>query len=159
VRRWIWFSVRLGISAGITSGVIIGVVAGIGGSVFTSTLSDLATFAISAFWLLLLALPLIYGRNVAVIAGTDSAKGQLGAQITTITLIAWLPAYLSAVVAFMIPVVMVPVVLNKGVTFDNAAHWYDQVYTPILNGPVLWVGAATIIGFAAVAYVTRRSVQ
>jgi hypothetical protein len=148
--------IRLGFSAGLVCGLVIGLVGGLGGSIFTSTLPDLATFAIGTFWLLLLALPLLYARNLSlfetIVNATNPADPARRGWIGVVTAIAWLPAYLASVVAFMIPVVMAPFVLNKGVTFDNAAHWYDQVYTPLLNGPVIWVGIATIFGFAAVAY-------
>lgn len=154
--RWFWFSVRLGLSTGITSGAIAGLVAGLGGSVVTNTLPELATFAAGVFWLLLPGLPLVYGRNLALLGAMVNAREQVQTRIAPITVIAWLPAYLSCVVAYMIPVVVVPIVLNKGVSFDTSAGWYDRVYTALLNGPVALCGIATLAGFAAVSYFSRQ---
>ena len=136
--------------------MLIGLIAGLGGSVFTSTLPDLATFAVGVFWLLLVGLPLVYLRNLTVVGAVADSAEYVHTQIIPITVIAWLPAYLSAVVAFMIPVVIVPFVFNKGVSFNTSASWYDQVYTRLLNGPAVLVGIATMIGFAAVAYLLRQ---
>jgi hypothetical protein len=155
VLRWVWFSVRLGLSTGITGGAIVGLIAGLGGSVFTSTLPDLANFAVGAFWLVLPGLPLVYRRNLAVLEAMVNAGELFRARTSPMTMIAWLLAYVSCVVAFMIPVVIVPIVLNKGVSVDTSARWYDQVYTALLAGPVVLAGIATLFGFAAVAYFSR----
>src|SRR5919206_2161456 len=133
---WVWFSVRLGVKAGIISGVIVGLIAGLGGWAFTSTLPDLTTYAVGGFWLVLLGLPLVYGLNLALLVATAGARGPVWAWIVPMTALAWLPAYGSCFVSFMIPVLVVPIVANRGVNFDTSAQWYDQVETALLNGPV-----------------------
>ncbi len=154
--RTVWFSIRLGLNAGISSGAIIGLIAGLGGSAFTKTLSDLASFAAGAFWLLLLALPLVYARNLSMVATMADATEYVRARIIPITMIAWLVAYLSSVVAFMIPVVIVPLVFNKGVNLNTSVSWYDQVYSRLLAGPAVLVAIGTAIGFTAVVYLLRQ---
>ena len=155
---WLGIGVRLGLRVGILGGVIAGLVAGLGGILFIGTLPDLLVFATDVFWILVLLLPVVYWLTLlALMATSDATRTGIRTHSYRLTAISWLPAYLACVVAFMIPVVIVPVVFNRGVTLNTAAHWYDQVFTQLSGGPVLWVGLATLIGFGACLLYTSPS--
>jgi hypothetical protein len=154
VIRWLWLGIRLGVSAGILSGLIVGLIAGLGGSLLTGSLPDVAAFAVSAFWLVLVILPLVYYLQTRV--GQSDA---LYDHRYLVTAAAWPPAFLMSLVSFMMPVIMSPLILGRGVTFENSANWYNQVYTPLLGGPALLVGIITLIAFAVVARLLRPSIK
>jgi hypothetical protein len=147
---WLWLGIRLGVKAGILSGLIAGLIAGLGGSLLTGSLPDLAAFAVSAFWLVLVILPLVYTLQARV-----GQSDGLYDHRTLVTAVAWPSAFVMSLVCFMMPVVMSPLLLGRGVTLENSADWYNQVYSPLLGGPAFLVGIATLIAFAVIARLIR----
>src|ERR1700709_269446 len=107
--RWLWVALRRGASVGILAGAIVGLIAGVGGSLFTGSLLALAGLGATVFLLFAVLLPLVF--YVSLVNSPASAQ-----QAQVLAAISWLPAYVFGVVAFMMPVVMAPFVLGKGVT-------------------------------------------
>lgn len=102
---------------------------------------------------MLLVLPLVYALSYAgYLPGIDQQRG-LRDHRYTLTAVAWLSAFLTSIIAFMMPVVMAPLLMGRGVTIENSADWYNQVYTPLLGWRVVPVAIGTVIGFAVVAAV------
>ncbi|MDZ4767280.1 MAG: hypothetical protein SGI73_22285 [Chloroflexota bacterium] len=142
--RWVWFVLRAGARVGIIAGTIVGLIAGFGGSLLTSSLADNATLAATIFLLLMILLPVVF--YVSLLGNPSPAK-----QVQVRAAIAWLPAILLGVVVFMMPIVIVPLVLNKGVTFENSSDWYAQVYDTLGIGRVLLVAVVSAVGFVLAA--------
>src|SRR5262249_44026730 len=115
-----WIGIRLGAAAGIRSGAIVGLIAGLGGSLLTSFLPDMASFAANAFLLLAAPLPIAFYLFFFNSSPAGPEHESLYHQRFTIALAAWLPAFFLGVVTFMVPVVVVPAVLGKGVSFSNS---------------------------------------
>src|SRR5215208_4768429 len=112
--RWLWAALRSGARVGILAGAIVGLIAGLGGSLFTGSLLALAGLVPTVFLLLALLLPLMF--YVSLLNTPIPAQ-----QTQVLAAIEWLPAFLLSVVAFMMPVVMAPLLLGKGITFENSA--------------------------------------
>ena len=108
---WLVAALRSGAQAGINAGAVVGLVAGLGGSLLTSSLPALAAMAGNIFLFLLGLLPLVFYLSLL-------SNPILASQAQVRALIAWLPAFLLSVVVFMMPVVLVPLVFGKGVTFE-----------------------------------------
>ena len=157
MRHWLSLGIRLGVTAGVVSGIIVGLIAGIGGSVTTRILPDLAAFAIQAFLGLVLVLPLVYCLTFYGLQQDVLPHDRVRTDLYAVTAIAWLPAFLLSVITFMIPVVIIPLVLGRGVTLENSADWYAQIYTPLRDSRVLVVAIGTLIGFALAAGLLRTT--
>ena len=137
---------RLCFAVGVTAGLIVGLIAAWAGVLLAPTLPERANFAVSVFWLLLLILPLLYAwRGTVLIPALQvTAPGRIWRLL--LALVGWLISYAAAVVTFMIPVVVVPIILKQGVSFDTATDWYNTIYARLLGGPVGWIGLATLLG-------------
>jgi len=151
---WLWLGVRLGVRVGIISGLVVGLIAAVGGSLFTNSLADLAVFSINGFWLICVISPVAYYLTFFSTPALIANRDEVHHNLYIISAGAWLPAFLIGVVTFMMPVVMMPVILGWGVTVENSAGWYDQVYT-LLEGRVVMVAIADGIGYAVAAYLLR----
>jgi hypothetical protein len=151
--RWLWDALRAGARVGVISGVVVGLIAGVGGSLFTGSLLALAALAATVFLLLGVLLPLMF--YVSLLNTPPSAQ-----QVQAHAAVAWLSAFLLGVVSFMTPVIMVPFVLGKGVTFDNSAAWYGLVFDQLGIARIILVGVVSALGFAlAAASIQRRFSQ
>ncbi len=140
---FLWSIIRSGARIGIISGALVGLIAGFAGSLLTSSLSDNVALAANVFLLLAISLPLVFYVSLVNNPITDN-QTQVRAAVT------WLPAVLLSVVVFMMPVVMIPFVLNKGVTFENSSNWYAQVFDGLGLVRVLLVAVISALGFALV---------
>jgi len=154
VASWLWLGVRLGLRVGLISGLIVGLIAAVMGSLFTDSLTDLSAFSVNCFWLICIGLPLVYYLTFFSTPALIANRDEVHHNLYIISAGAWLPAFLIGVVTFMMPVVMMPVILGWGVTVENSAGWYDQVYT-LLEGRVVMVAIADGIGYAVAAYLLR----
>ena len=146
---WLWAALRSGARVGVPAGAIVGLIAGVGGSLFTGSLLSLASLAATVFLLLALLLPLMFYVSLV----NNSATAQ---QAQALAAVAWLPAYLLGVVAFMMPVVMAPFIFGKGVTFDNSAEWYSQVFDALGIGRLVLVAIVSALGFVVAAAIAQR---
>lgn len=157
--RWTFLGIGLGIRVGMICGTGTGLLAGIGGVLFTRATPEMLHLALNLFWLLIPVLPLVHLRTLLRLDTglAESARPGLALERSRLlTAAAWLPAVVIAVVTFMIPVVMIPVVLNRGVTLETSGTWYDQVYSALLQGRVAWVAFLTLISYVLVAIVLNN---
>jgi hypothetical protein len=152
---WLWLGVRLGIPVGIVSGFGVGLITAVGGGLFTSTLPDLALVSVNGFWGIAVASPVLFYLSFFSIAALMNQRDAVHDHLHLITLGAVLPACLIGLVTFMMPVVMMPILLGRGVTFEGVTDWYNQVYTPLVGGRGLAVGACTLLGYGLAAYLVR----
>lgn len=143
---------RFVMSVSSTSGVLVGLIAGVGGSLFTDSRAALAEFAANTFLLLLVALPVVFYIRLL----REAALRALGYRLAVA---AWLPIMFLAFVSFMIPVVMTPIVFGRGVTLDNSADWYREVYHQILGWRLLLVAALTLVGCGVAVYSARPAAE
>lgn len=146
--RWFWNAARQGARVGVLAGAIVGLIAGLGGSLSENSLPALAALVADVFLLLIVMLPLMFYVSLN---NADSPQ-----QVQTLAAVAWLPAFLLSVIAFMMPVVMAPLLLGKGVTFENSADWYGQVFDQLVNWRIVLVAVVSALGFAAAAIFVRR---
>jgi len=147
--RWLWTALRSGARVGVLTGAIVGLIAGVGGSLFTGSLLALATLAATVFLFLAVLLPLMFYVSLL----NNPTPNQ---QSQALAAVAWLPAYLLSVVCFMMPVVMAPFILGKGVTFDNSAVWYSQVFDALGIGRLVLVAIVSALGFIVAAAGAQR---
>jgi hypothetical protein len=144
-----WNALTAGVRVGVAAGSIAGMIAGFWGSLFTGSPADSAALAANIFLLMAIMLPaLFFVYNAATLPPAHELQMRAA--------IAWLPALLLSIAVFMIPVVMIPLVLNRGVTFENSSNWYAQVFDALGLGRVLLVAVVSAVGFIAVARVVPR---
>ena len=146
---WLWIALRQGARVGVLAGAIVGLIAGVGGSLFTGSLLSLASLAATVFLLLIVFLPLMFYVSLL----NNPTPNQ---QSQALAAVAWLPAFLLSVVAFMMPVVMAPFIFGKGVTFDNSAAWYSLVFDALGIWRLVLVAIVSALGFVVAAGSARR---
>jgi len=152
---WLGLGVRLGVRVGIVGGLIAGLIVAVAGSLLTSSLIDLAAFSVNGFMLIPVVVPLMYYRSFFSTPVLVAQYERVSQHLTLITIGAALPAFFIGVVTFMMPVVMMPVLLGRGVTVENSGAWYDQLYTPLLEGWGVVVALATVLGYGVATYLLR----
>jgi hypothetical protein len=128
---------------------VVGLVIVIAGSALTGSLFDLAPFVANGFWLVMIALPLIYLSRLSqlYIRLNPAQQAEFRQQRPLITVMTWLSAFACCLVAFMMPVVMVPLVTGQGVTLETSAEWYNQVFSALIGLRVIVIALGTLGAF------------
>lgn len=154
---WLWLSARMGARAGLACGLMVGIpVVGVG-ILLTPHLSDLALFISRAFLLLALALPIAYYFSSFLYAEILTQAQEARRLLYPISLLAWLPAFVFALVGYMMPATLLPITLGRGVSIENSGDWYAEVYTPLLQTSAPIVALVSLFGFVLAAYLLRTT--
>lgn len=154
---WIWLGVRMGARAGLASGIGIGIPVVVVGILLTTTVPELALFISRAFLLLGLVLPLVYYFSSFLYAEILSQPAQARRMLFALSGLAWLPAFIFALVGYMMPVTIMPITLGAGVTFETSGAWYAEVFNPLLQVPAPVVAMVSFFGFLLAAAVLRAT--
>lgn len=140
------FGGRVGLVAGLVTGLITVLI----GSVVTQTLPDLAAFVSKGFVLGGGVVPVVYGAFLILLRIETTRLG---------VVIAWLVAIPSYLVGVMMPTIMTPITLNKGVSAATANVWASEVLTLLIGVRLSIVAGVALIGMFGVAWVIRRSAK
>ncbi len=151
--------VQLGLRAAWLAGIVAGLLGGVIGSVLSATRPDLAEFAANSFLLLavLLILRFFLLSRMASHDPDFRAATTTHPQRLTVAAVSWLLALGIGTVAFMIPVVFIPLIFGKGGLIGPVEGWYRDVFTLILAWRLPLTALLTLAGFIVSVYLNRSN--
>jgi hypothetical protein len=156
LRQLIWIGGKWGAAVGAAAGLFVGVVVGIFAALTTTTRIDLVMSIANGFWLLAVILPLFFYLNATINPDTSIDRVIVQSHLSWVALLAWLTASMTAVIFFMMPITMTPIIFNKGVSFETVNDWYRQVFDAVLGVRFLGMATLALVGFMAGAYAQQR---